>query len=118
MKETHASDLQLPAGSVLGRADLGVLVADRRGRLKYLNEYAGRLFRIPGDVSRLAGSPVLSIGLFADDDLRKMDDLAAQVLRGRSWRGRSRAPAVTDHARSCGPWPCRCAAAGAPSTGW
>jgi serine phosphatase RsbU (regulator of sigma subunit) len=87
MKETDAADPHLAAGSVLGRADLGVLVADRRGRLRYLNEYAGRLFRIPGDVSRLAGSPVLSIGLFADDDLRKMDDLAAQVLRGRSWEG-------------------------------
>ena len=87
IKGRDASDPYLPAGTVLGRADLGVLVADRRGRLKYLNEYAGRLFRIAGDVSRLAGSPVLSIGLFADDDRRKMDDLAAQVLRGRSWEG-------------------------------
>ena len=87
IKARGASDPYLPAGTVLGRADLGVLVADRRGRLKYLNEYAGRLFRIAGDVSRLAGSPVLSIGLFADDDRRKMDDLAAQVLRGRSWEG-------------------------------
>ena len=87
MKGRDAFDPYLPAGTVLGRADVGVLVADRRGRLKYLNEYAGRLFRIAGDVSRLAGSPVLSIGLFADDDRRKMDDLAAQVLRGRSWEG-------------------------------
>jgi serine phosphatase RsbU (regulator of sigma subunit) len=87
MKETDASGRYLPAGTVLGQADLAVLVADRRGRLKYLNEYAGRLFRISGDISRLAGSPVLSTGLFADDDLRKMDDLAAQVLRGRSWEG-------------------------------
>jgi serine phosphatase RsbU (regulator of sigma subunit)/anti-sigma regulatory factor (Ser/Thr protein kinase) len=77
----------LPEGMVLGRADIGVLVADRSSNLLYLNEYAGRLFRIPGDISRLAGCSVHSVGLLAEDDQRKMEDLAAQVLRGRSWEG-------------------------------
>jgi serine phosphatase RsbU (regulator of sigma subunit) len=83
----RASGGYLPADVVLGQADMGVLVADKFGNLVYLNEYAGRLFRISGDASRLMGSSVLSVGLFADDDLRKMEDLAGQVLRGRSWDG-------------------------------
>jgi serine phosphatase RsbU (regulator of sigma subunit)/anti-sigma regulatory factor (Ser/Thr protein kinase) len=82
-----AFDAYLPADMVLGQADIGVVVADRLGNLLFLNEYAVRLFRLPGDVSQLAGSPVLSLGLFAGDDLRKMEDVAGQVLRGRSWEG-------------------------------
>ena len=31
--------------------------------------------------------PVLSLGLFADDGVRKTEDMAGQVLRGRSWEG-------------------------------
>ena len=82
-----AFDAYLPAEMVLGQADIGVVVADRLSNLLFLNEYAVRLFRIPGDVSQLAGSPVLSLGLFAGDDLPKMEDVAGQVLRGRSWEG-------------------------------
>jgi serine phosphatase RsbU (regulator of sigma subunit) len=82
-----AFDAYLQADMVLGQADIGVVVADRLGNLLFLNDYAARLFRIPGDVSQLAGSPVLSLGLFAGDDLRKMEDAAGQVLRGRSWEG-------------------------------
>ena len=80
-----AFDAYLPADMVLGQADIGVVVADRLGNLLFLNEYAARLFRIPDDVSRLAGSSVLSVGLFAGDDLHKMEDVAGQMLRGRSW---------------------------------
>ena len=82
-----AFDGRLRADMVLGRAEIGVVVADRLSNLRYLNDYAARLFRISGDASRLAGCPVLSLGLFADDDRRKMDDLTAQVLCGRSWQG-------------------------------
>ena len=32
-------------------------------------------------------APSLSLGLFADDGVRKTEDLAGQVLRGRSWEG-------------------------------
>src|ERR1700691_4367916 len=72
---------------VLGRADIAVVVTDRLSNLLYVNEYAARLFRISGDVARLAGCPVASLGLFADDDVRKTEDRAGQVLRGRSWEG-------------------------------
>jgi len=82
-----AFDAYLPADMVLGQADIGVVVADRLSNLLFLNEYAVRLFRLPGDVRQLAGSPVLSLGLFAGDDLRKLEDVAGQVLRGRSWEG-------------------------------
>src|SRR5271169_6402734 len=82
-----AFDAYLPADMVLSQADIGVVVADRLSNLLFLNEYAIRLFRLPGDVSQMAGSPVLSLGLFAGDDLRKMEDVAGQVLRGRSWEG-------------------------------
>jgi serine phosphatase RsbU (regulator of sigma subunit) len=83
-----ASDAYLPADMVLGQADIGVVVADRLGNLLFLNEYAAGLFRITDDASQLAGSSILSAGLFAGDDLRKMEDVTAQVvLRGRSWEG-------------------------------
>jgi serine phosphatase RsbU (regulator of sigma subunit) len=87
MNAAGAADADLGADRVLGQVDVGVLVTDRFNNLRYLNQYAGRLFRISGDISRLIGSPVLSVGLFAGDDPRTMEDLAAQVLRGRSWDG-------------------------------
>src|SRR5579871_174589 len=59
-----AFDAHLPAGLVLGQAEIGVVVADRLGNLLFLNEYAVRLCRITGDVSPLAGASVLSLGLF------------------------------------------------------
>jgi serine phosphatase RsbU (regulator of sigma subunit) len=80
-------DAYLHADMVLGQADIGIVVADRLGNLLFLNEYAARLFRIAGDASRLAGSPVAALGLFSGDDLRRMDHLAAQVLLGRTWDG-------------------------------
>ena len=82
-----AFDAYLPADMVLDHADIAVVVTDRLCNLLYLNEFAARLFRISGDVSRLAGCPVVSLGLFADDGVRKTEDLAGQVLRGRSWEG-------------------------------
>jgi len=82
-----AFDAYLPADMVLGQADIAVVVTDRLSNLLFVNDYATRLFRISGDVARLAGCPVLSLGLFADDDVRKTEDLAGQVLRGRSWEG-------------------------------
>ena len=80
-----AFDAHLPADMVLGQADIGVLVADRLGHVLFLNEYAVRLLRIPE--GRLAGSSVLSLGLFSGDDRYKMKDIAGQILRGRSWEG-------------------------------
>jgi serine phosphatase RsbU (regulator of sigma subunit) len=80
-------DAYLPADMVLSQADIGVVVADRLGNLLFLNECAARLFRVTGDTSRLAGHSILSLGLFAGDDLRKMEDIAAQTLHGRPWEG-------------------------------
>jgi len=82
-----AFDAYLPADMVLDHADIAVVVTDRLCNLLYVNNFAARLFRISGDVSRLAGCPVVSLGLFADDGVRKTEDLAGQVLRGRSWEG-------------------------------
>ena len=82
-----AFDAYLPADMVLDHADIAVVVTDRLCNLLYVNDFAARLFRVSGDVSRLAGCPVVSLGLFADDGVRKTEDLAGQVLRGRSWEG-------------------------------
>jgi serine phosphatase RsbU (regulator of sigma subunit) len=82
-----AFDAYLPADLVLGRADIGIVVTDRLGNLQFLNEYAARLFRVTDDASLLAGHSILSLGLFSGDDLRKMEDIAAQMLRGRPWEG-------------------------------
>lgn len=82
-----AFDAYLPSNMVLGMADIAVIAADRLGNLLYLNEYAARMFRIPGDVASLAGQPLLSLGLVAEADLRRIEDVTALVLRGRSWEG-------------------------------
>src|ERR1700756_2579550 len=82
-----AFDAYLPPDMVLGQADIGVLVADRLGHVVFLNEYASRLFGTSDDPSQLAGSPVLSLGLFSGDDRHKMKDIVGQILRGRSWEG-------------------------------
>jgi serine phosphatase RsbU (regulator of sigma subunit) len=86
-QDQAAFDAYLPADLVLGQADVGLVVADRLGNLRYVNEYAAQLFRVSGDVSRLAGCSVHSLGLFADEDRRKLEDLTGQVLLGRSWEG-------------------------------
>jgi serine phosphatase RsbU (regulator of sigma subunit) len=82
-----ADDAYLPADLVLDQADVGLVVADRLGNVRYVNEYAARLFQVSGDASRLAGCSVHSLGLFADEDRRKLEDLAGQVLLGRFWEG-------------------------------
>jgi len=82
-----AFDAYLPADMVLDHADIAVVVTDRLCNLLYVNDFAARLFRVSGDISRLVGCPVASLGLFADDGVRKTEDLAGQVLRGRSWEG-------------------------------
>jgi len=82
-----AFDAYLPADMVLSHAEIAVVVTDRLANILYVNEFAAGLFRIGRDPARLAGCPVQSLGLFADDGARKTDDLTGQVLRGRSWEG-------------------------------
>ena len=82
-----AFDAYLPAEMVLGHADIAVVVTDRLGNILYVNEFAAGLFRVSGEAARLAGCPVESLGLFAGDGTRQAEDVAGQVLRGRSWEG-------------------------------
>jgi serine phosphatase RsbU (regulator of sigma subunit) len=82
-----AFEAYLPANMILGMADIAVVVADRLANLMYMNEYAARLFRVAGDAHGLAGQPVVSLGLVADGDLRQVEEMTEQVLRGRSWEG-------------------------------
>src|SRR6202453_2741429 len=82
-----AFDAYLPSNTILGMADIAVIVADRLTNLLYMNGYAARLFRLPGDAAALAGHSILAVGLVADGDLRQLEDLTAMVLRGRSWEG-------------------------------
>jgi PAS domain S-box-containing protein len=82
-----AFEAYLPANMILGMADIAVIVADRLANLMYMNGYAARLFRVASDAASLAGQPVQSLGLVADGDLRQVEEMTEQVLRGRSWEG-------------------------------
>jgi serine phosphatase RsbU (regulator of sigma subunit) len=85
--ENDACDPYLPAEFVLGQAEAGVIVTDRLSNVVYVNEYAARLLRISGDISRLAGQPLQALGFVPDADLPKAADLARQVMQGRPWEG-------------------------------
>ena len=76
----------LSAGEVLEQAAAGVVVTDRLGNLQYANSFAVTLFGFPDDAAHLIGRSLLSLG-FEEGDLRKANDLAGHVLRGRSWDG-------------------------------
>ncbi|MCL2585783.1 MAG: SpoIIE family protein phosphatase [Streptosporangiales bacterium] len=80
-------DPYLPAELVLRESEVGVIVADRHGNILFVNEFAARLLRLPGDASRLAGQPLHTLGFIPEGDLSKADDLSRQVLRGLSWEG-------------------------------
>jgi len=77
---------RLSAEEVLRHAEAGVVVTDRLGNLQYANSFAVRLFGFPDDAGHLVGRSLLSLG-FEEGDLRKANDLAGQVLRGRAWEG-------------------------------
>jgi serine phosphatase RsbU (regulator of sigma subunit) len=82
-----AFDPYLPAELVLREAEIGVIVADRHGNILFVNEFAARMLRLPGDPSRLAGQPLYTLGFIPEGDLLKADDLSRQVLQGTSWEG-------------------------------
>jgi PAS domain S-box-containing protein len=77
---------RLGGDAVLDQAEAGVVVTDRLGNLQYANSFAVRLFGFPDDPGHLVGRSLLSLG-FEEGDLRKANDLAGQVLRGRAWEG-------------------------------
>jgi PAS domain S-box-containing protein len=73
-------------GDVLDQAEAGVVVTDLLGNLQYANSFAVTLFGFPDDAGHLVGRSLLSLG-FEEGDLRKANELAGQVLRGRAWEG-------------------------------
>jgi serine phosphatase RsbU (regulator of sigma subunit) len=82
-----AFDAYLPAEVVLRQAEIGVIVTDRHGYVRFANEYIARLLRIPDDVGRFASQPMHTLGFIPDGDLAKAEELSRQVLSGRSWEG-------------------------------
>ncbi len=82
-----AFDQYLPAEFVLRQAEIGVIVTDRRGCVRFANEYLARLLRLPEDAPRLAGRQMHALGFIPDGDLAKAEELSRQVLSGRAWEG-------------------------------
>jgi len=80
-------DPYLPAELVLREAEIGVIVADRHGNILFVNEFAARMLRLPGDPVGLAGQPLHTLGFIPEGDVAKADDLSRQVLHGMSWEG-------------------------------
>src|SRR5512146_2127668 len=82
-------DPHLPAEVILRQAEIGVIVVDRKGCVRFVNACAARILRVaadPADASAtLAGQPLVSLGLIPDGDLAKADDMTRQVLRGLAW---------------------------------
>jgi PAS domain S-box-containing protein len=77
----------LPAELVLRQAEIGVIVTDRQGRVRFANEYVAKLLRLSDDASKLVGQPLHALGFIPDGDLAKAEELSRQVLGGRSWEG-------------------------------
>jgi serine phosphatase RsbU (regulator of sigma subunit) len=80
-------DPYLPAELVLRQADIGVVAADRQGNILFVNEFMARLLRLSGDLSRLAGQPLHTLGFIPEGDPPKADSMSHQVLCGASWEG-------------------------------
>src|SRR6516225_6428607 len=82
-----AVDPYLSAEMVLRQAEIGVVVTDRRGNIRFVTDYVAKLLRLPGDASPYVGQPVHMLGFIPDGDLTKAEDLSRQVLSGISWEG-------------------------------
>src|ERR1700759_2171726 len=80
-----AGEAFLPASMLLDQAEMAVVVTDRRINLLYVNAYALLLLEVPGDAAPFIGESFLAIGFGEDQD--KVAELAASVLRGRTWEG-------------------------------
>jgi serine phosphatase RsbU (regulator of sigma subunit) len=82
-------DPYLSAEAVLRQAEIGVIVVDRDGCVRFVNPCAARILRLaadPADASAaLAGQPLVSLGFIPDGDLPRVDDMTRQVLRGLTW---------------------------------
>ncbi len=75
----------LGPAEILEQLEMAVVVTDRSCNLLYANPYAATLFGLPDAPARLVGRSLVSLGF--EGDARRIDDLTAQVLRGRAWEG-------------------------------
>ncbi len=81
-----AMDAFLGPADILEQLETAVVVTDRGCNLLYANAFAATLFGFPDHPARLVGRSLVSLGL-EEGDARRVNDLAAQVLRGRVWEG-------------------------------
>jgi serine phosphatase RsbU (regulator of sigma subunit) len=77
----------LPAELVLRQADIGVIVTDRQDNIAFINEFAGRLLRLPGDGPGLAGQPLRALGFASEADLATAVAMCRQARGGMPWEG-------------------------------
>jgi serine phosphatase RsbU (regulator of sigma subunit) len=71
---------------LLDRVQAGLIVTDRQGSVRFANEFAASLLGYPGPGALPVGASLAGIGL-EQGEPGKVDDLTAQVLRGRAWEG-------------------------------
>src|SRR5260370_2656110 len=81
-----AVDACLGPADIMEQVETAVVVTDRGCTLLYANAFAATLFGFPDPPARLVGRSLVSLGL-EEGDARRVNDLAAQVLRGRVWEG-------------------------------
>src|SRR5947208_16201123 len=77
-------DALLPPETVLGQAEMAVIVCDRYSNVLYCNAFTERLLGFGGP--EYTGRSVLSLGI-AEADHEQARELARRVLRGAVWEG-------------------------------
>ncbi len=75
----------LAPADILEQLQMAVVVTDRSCSLLYANAFAATLFGLPDTPANLVGRSLVSLGF--EGDARRLNDLASQVLHGRSWEG-------------------------------
>jgi len=76
----------LSAADILDQIENAVVVTDAAGNLLFANAFAMRVFGFPHDADQLIGRPLSSLG-FENGDDRRINELATQVMQGRTWEG-------------------------------
>ncbi len=71
---------------ILEQLQMAVVVTDRGCKLLYANAFAANLLGLPDTPARLVGRSLVSVG-FEEGDARRVNEMAALVLRGREWEG-------------------------------
>ena len=94
-----AFDAYFPADLVLSHADIAVVVTDRLSNIRYVNEFAAGLFRVSGDVTRLAGCPLEALACSPATARARRRTWLVTCCAASPGRGPSRARAATGHGR-------------------